>query len=158
MQTNDDLFSNDIPGQFMADVDILALDYCESDQQLASLTLKVGSTAGIENLGQLKRRLLEYIHVLSLGGKPSKLQTLNRRFGRLAVKYSTSIRSLIEYFHDMKQIQRIDVYGAQAFCTKRLYDINLLDAESFLESLRAKGRQDYNPVEEFLQRMIDNAQ
>lgn len=73
------------------------MDYFQAGADgMAILKMKAGSTAGLQSLEQLTERLCDWVHVNTLNATPTKLVSLNRRFGQHAVRLGSSTQEIVE--------------------------------------------------------------
>jgi hypothetical protein len=72
------------------------------------------TTTDIKTLGQLKRRIAEYIHLRSLEMKPQRLATVNRRFSRLAKQHGTSTMEVVNDLLLSERLITIERNGVSA--------------------------------------------
>lgn len=66
------------------------------DHHKSALRISVRSTAGITSEAILRRRIKEYVHVMTLCNTPVLMSTFNRRFARPAKAFDTSCLDLIQ--------------------------------------------------------------
>ncbi len=96
--------------------DLLAL----SDKDRHMLELYYDSLVDVVDTPTLKRRIVSYIHLRNLRNEGVYMASLNRRYGRVARKYETSITALtLELMADdhIQWIERTDYNNKAAVST-----------------------------------------
>ena len=72
-------------------------DWCDlSENEQKAVKLKSRSTSGIKTASELKKRILESIHIAEFIGEPYRSMELNRMFGRAARDYDVKVSDLID--------------------------------------------------------------
>lgn len=95
-EPGNDVFRDDY---VMVKRDILRLKILEllnlPEQEFSLLRLQVSMLGDVKTVGDLKQRILEFIHLASLQMVPVRLAAISRRFSRIAKKLGTSTPDII---------------------------------------------------------------
>lgn len=106
------------------DIDVLAVTLTEhlkmSEQDRLAMTLKSVSTTGLKTEGEVRKRVMEFIHNCSLQMHPVRLATLNRRFGRSAKLAGTTVSDIVATLNGAGRLLQFDYAGVTAILSKAM--------------------------------------
>lgn len=147
--SDEELFS-DKPIEIVYE-DILSIDFNKSRElgsdRMVQLQALSCSSADIKHIGELKKRILENIHVYSHMREPITLLTLNRRYGRIASKLNTNVRTLIDHLALNNKVVFIENTRKRAVYSKAVLD----------ETNQMRKRLMMPPLETNVDSLLENA-
>lgn len=119
-----DAFTNDTQTEPLKNVLELTLDegFALPDHTHAALQMHAASSVGVTDVAGLKRRIMEYIEVLSFNAHMVRTLTVNRRFNRLAGKFGTTVPNIITDLVNRNLITEFNRDGARGWMSKRVLD------------------------------------
>lgn len=108
-----DEFSDEAFAGVSNDINILEVSLMSMLAQniMTSLKIRAGSTVDIKTVKDLRRRIVEYVHMHSLESIPLKLGTICRRFNIVAKKLGTDVSTCIELLIKCDYLVSIDRGG-----------------------------------------------
>lgn len=118
------------------------LDEVERRQRLSACQ----STVGVGTVAQLKLRIAEYVHVRNLHGLPSKRQTINQKFGRLAHKLGLTTMHVVDDLIASGYVMELERANKRILISSKVFSYL---CESF--------GQNFVEIEELKKRLFDAA-
>lgn len=104
--------------------DILSMtqwDISIPDGEMGAIKHRALQTTDIKTSAQLRRRVMEYVHVYSILLQPQRLNSINRRFSRVAQKVGTSSREAIQMLIQSGHIVELVVSGTVGIYSASIY-------------------------------------
>ncbi len=139
---------NDVMIESKRDILKLTVDdyYAIPEGEQSFLRLKSTQTDNIKSIGELKKRIFEYIHMSSLEMYPLKLGTINRRFSKVAKRLGTSTHDITQQLIISGHIKSLDWGG-----------ITALFSAPVRAGMIASNEEDGIDPRETLERILGNA-
>lgn len=122
--SDEELFSDKLPVRVRRDILSLGMEesFSVPAEELGILRLKVEGSSDIKALGELTKRILEFVHIYSIGSIPTTLLTLNRKFGRSANKFGVSTREITDVLLNEKRLILFESGKAKAFYSASVWE------------------------------------
>lgn len=131
-------------------MDFLALD----DLQQSLMRLQATSHIGVSNEGELKKRILEFIHINSMNNVAITLKTINRRFARLTTKLGTPTRSVLNDLIVAGRVKTLFSPTRVAYFSMAIWD----EQQALREEMSKEFGGQVADISETIERLIKDAQ
>lgn len=104
---------------------VMLKDYLK-ESTLDAYRMQATQTADIKTQSDLRKRILEYVHVNSLQHTPVKSGHINRKFARVASRLGTDVTNCITRLIENDHLIMIDRGGKYGLISKRSHDERII--------------------------------
>jgi hypothetical protein len=128
-------------GEVIDLISIKAEEFNEFDLQKISMLLHRSScSAGVATPADLRKRILECIHIHSLNRTPLTFKFLHQHFGRSASKYKVNISEVVSWLVKMGKVEIWELEGRKTLFSKpRWEEIIQLSEALGLDPIRTRA-------------------